>query len=163
LFQLSAVISDVKDGRVGEEHDDSFVRRCVESTQSSDWQTPSLGTDRHQPQSGVYHLDREDLLYTMRDLVSAGGETSATTFEWFLVEMANNPDVQRRMREEVDAVIGTDRQPSLADQSSMVYTQAVILETMRRHTVVPLALFHATSRDTRVYDFFVPAKTVVSF
>jgi cytochrome P450 len=159
---LSKVLSDIEDGHVGEEYGDSFVRRCVESTQSCDWQTPPLNADRHLSAAGACDLDRKELIYTMRDLLAGGTETGATIIRWFLLEMANNSDVQRRMREEVDAVVGTDCHPSLADQSLMVYTQAVILETLRRHTVAPLAIFHATTRDTRVYDFFIPEKTLVS-
>jgi len=42
--------------------------------------------------------DEEELLYTMRDLLLAGTETSATTLQWALILLANNPHVQKRIQ-----------------------------------------------------------------
>jgi len=92
----------------------------------------------------------------------AGDDTTATTLRWILANLANNPDVRTRLQEEVDAVVGPGRLPSLADESSMPYTQAVILETMRRHTLLPLSVFHATTCDTQVGECFVAARSMVS-
>jgi len=43
-------------------------------------------------------FDKEELLYTMRDLLLAGTETSATTLQWALILLANHPDVQKRIQ-----------------------------------------------------------------
>jgi cytochrome P450 len=106
-------------------------------------------------------FDRKDLIVLLRDLLAAGDDTSSSTLLWAFVSLANNPDVQTRLQTEVDDVVGHDRQPLLDDESKMPYTQAVILETLRRHTPVPLSLFRATTCDTVLGDYFIPARTTV--
>ncbi len=60
----------------------------------------------------------------------AGHETTASTlaFAWFLISQA--PDVEARLHDEIDGVLG-DRPPALADVPKLVYTRAIIEETLR--------------------------------
>lgn len=127
--------------------EDSFIRQFVAA---------QLGDDGKE-------LDREELIFAVRELFVAGTDTVSNTLLWAVVLLANHPNVQTRLQHEVDSVVGADRLPALTDESSMPYTQAVILETMRRHTMVPRSLFRATLCDTRIAgDLFIPAKTMVS-
>ena len=48
------------------------------------------------------------------------------------------PDVQKKARAEIDAVVGQDRLPTYADVASMPYLQAMYLEVLRWNQVVPL-------------------------
>jgi len=123
---------------------DSFVRQFIRST----------------PTGGKY--DRDELLQTSRDLFQGGDDTSSTTLRWILLHLANHPDAQSCLQKEVDTVVGCDRLPSLDDEVNMPFTQAFILETMRRYTLVPLSLFRKTMCDTQVGDCFVPDKILVS-
>ena len=106
--------------------------------------------------------DHKQLLFTLRDLLFAGTETTSTTLLWFLVYMANNPDVQTRLQKEIDAVVPRSRYPSLDDKSKLTYVEATTLEMMRIRTIGPLAVPHQTMRDTEVAGFFIPANCVVS-
>lgn len=45
--------------------------------------------------------------------------------------MMANPDVQRKAQKELDAVIGPDRMPALADLQQLPYVQAIIHEVRR--------------------------------
>jgi len=51
------------------------------------------------------------------DLFMAGAETTSNTIEFALLYMILNPDVQKKVQAEIDAVIGTSRFPSIADKS----------------------------------------------
>ena len=106
--------------------------------------------------------DNRQLLYTVRNLFIAGTETLATSIQWFLIYMANNPIVQRGFQAELDAVVTDSRSPCLDDRSELPYVEATLLELMRIKTVVPLCLPHLTSRDTHVGDYFIPVNTLVS-
>jgi cytochrome P450 len=121
--------------------EDCFVRRYIERE----------GKD----------YDAEQLSFTLRDLVAAGTDTTANTLLWTLIALANNPDVQDRLRAEVDHVVPRDRLPSMHDQSKMPFTEATILEILRWKTLVPLAIPHTTLTDTNVGDYFVPAGVTV--
>jgi cytochrome P450 len=138
-----------------DEHKTSFVKLVAEST--ADVKNRKLTS-----LEGA-GFDRRDMIVTLHDFLAAGDDTSATTLLWAFVLLANHPDVQSGLQAEVDDVIGSDRQPLLDDESKMPYTQAVILETMRRYTIVPLSLFRMTTCDTVLGDHFIPANTVVRF
>ena len=82
-------------------------------------------------------IDETHLLAIIDSLFLAGTETSSNTLGWCLLYMANCPDVQRRIQDEIETVCG-ERMPTFDDQGSMPYTEAVILELQRLHTIVPL-------------------------
>ena len=48
------------------------------------------------------------------------------------------PEVQRKAKAELDAVIGHDRLPGAADQMLMPYLTAVGKEVLRWHPVAPI-------------------------
>src|SRR6218665_2281272 len=106
--------------------------------------------------------DREQLIYTVRDLVAAGFETTTTTLLWLLAFIANNPTIQERLQKDIDAVIPRNRLPSLDDQPKLPFVEATILETMRFRTVLPLSVPHLTLSDSEVCGYFIPANTKVS-
>jgi cytochrome P450 len=133
------------------EQNNSFIRRVIESKANGRKLTSLADVE----------FDRQDLIFLVRDLLAAGEDTSASTLLWALSSLANNPDVQIRLQTEVDDVVGRDRQPLLEDESKMPYTQAVILETLRLHSTVPLSLLRATTCDTVLGDYFIPARTTV--
>ena len=85
----------------------------------------------------VDYIDEPHLLAMVDGLFIAGTETSSNTLAWCLLYVANYPDIQRRIQDEIEAVCG-ERLPTYDDQDSMPYTYAVILELQRLHTVVPL-------------------------
>lgn len=47
------------------------------------------------------------------------------------------PDVARKAQAELDAVIGQDRLPSFSDRDNLPYINAIVLEVLRWHAVVP--------------------------
>jgi cytochrome P450 len=138
-----------------DEHENSFVRLVAESTSDA----------KHRKLTSLAGagFDRREMIVALRDFFTAGDDTSATSLLWAFVLLANHPDIQSCLQAEVDDVVGSDRQPLLDDESKMPYTQAVILETMRRYTIVPLSLFRMTTCDTVLGDYFIPANTVVRF
>ncbi|XP_075430104.1 cytochrome P450 2D20-like isoform X5 [Ascaphus truei] len=90
------------------------------------------------------------------DLFIGGTETSTTTLRWALLFMLLCPDVQSKVQEEIDRVIGRDRKPTMGDMLKMPYTNAVIHETQRYGDIVPLAFPHMTYRDTEIRGYFIP-------
>ncbi|XP_028645825.1 cytochrome P450 2D10-like isoform X1 [Grammomys surdaster] len=101
----------------------------------------------------------ENLRMVVLDLFSAGMVTTSTTLSWALLLMILHPDVQRRVQQEIDEVIGQVRRPEMADQARMPYTNAVIHEVQRFGDIAPLSLPRITSRDIEVQDFLIPKGT----
>ncbi|XP_063282434.1 cytochrome P450 2D14-like [Pelobates fuscus] len=106
-------------------------------------------------------FNEKNLLFTPVDLFTAGTETTTTTLRWALLLMLLYPDVQRKVHEEIDKVIGKDRRPTMGDVLEMPYTNAVIHEFQRFGDILPLALPHQAYRDTEIHGYFIPKGTVV--
>uniref|UniRef100_A0A8C8UD28 Uncharacterized protein n=1 Tax=Peromyscus maniculatus bairdii TaxID=230844 RepID=A0A8C8UD28_PERMB len=102
-----------------------------------------------------------NLRLVVSDLFGAGMVTSSITLAWALLLMILHPDVQRRVHQEIDEVIGQGRSPEMADQASMPYTNAVIHEVQRFADIVPINLPHMTSRDIEVQGFLIPKGTTL--
>jgi cytochrome P450 len=60
----------------------------------------------------------------------AGHETTAVTLTWAFYLLAQHPDVEARLHEELAQVLG-GRTPTLADLPNLKYTEMVIKEAMR--------------------------------
>nr|ASX93981.1 cytochrome P450 CYP18A1 [Zygaena filipendulae] len=81
------------------------------------------------------------------DLFSAGMETIKSSLLWMIIFMLRNPDIKKRVQEELDSVVGRDRIPSIDDISYLIYTEATIQETLRMSSIVPLATTHSPTID----------------
>ncbi|NWW56341.1 CP2DH protein, partial [Ifrita kowaldi] len=103
----------------------------------------------------------ENLRLVAADLFTAGTDTSSTTLRWALLYMLLHPEIQSKVQAEIDEVIGRERPPTMMDQASMPYTNAVIHEVQRYGDIVPTALPHMTYRDTELQGFFIPKGTTV--
>jgi cytochrome P450 len=63
-------------------------------------------------------------------LVLAGHETTGNALSWTFYLLSRHPDVARRLKGEVDAVLG-ERPPALDDLPHLAYTRQVIDEALR--------------------------------
>ncbi|XP_019479516.1 PREDICTED: cytochrome P450 2D14 isoform X2 [Hipposideros armiger] len=102
-----------------------------------------------------------NLRLVVADLFTAGMVTTSTTLAWALLLMILHPDVQRRVQQEIDEVIGQVRRPEMADQARMPFTMAVVHEVQRFGDIIPLGLPHMTSRDIEVQGFLIPKGTTL--
>ncbi|XP_056384096.1 cytochrome P450 2D17-like [Hyla sarda] len=105
-------------------------------------------------------LNEGNLLMTIYDLFMAGTETTSTTLRWALLYMILYPDVQSKVQEEIDEVIGRERTPTMGDMLQMPYTNAVIHEVQRCGDVIPLPV-HMTYKDIEIKGYIIPKGTTV--
>jgi cytochrome P450 len=134
---------------------DSFVRLAYEAMMKD-------RTGEGSATRKLNHDDREELIFTIRDLFVAGGDTSSVNLQLALILLANNPEAQSRMQKELDSVVGPDRLPSLDDEPNLPFSQAVLLETMRRYTAISLSVPRETTTDVQLGKLFIPAGTMVT-
>ncbi|XP_064513486.1 vitamin D 25-hydroxylase isoform X2 [Pseudopipra pipra] len=66
-----------------------------------------------------------------------------------------------QVQKEVDLVIGPNKMPTFEEKCKMPYTEAVLHEVLRFCNIVPLGIFHATSKDTVVRGYSIPEGTTV--
>uniref|UniRef100_A0A8C1ZUK6 Cytochrome P450 2J2-like n=1 Tax=Cyprinus carpio TaxID=7962 RepID=A0A8C1ZUK6_CYPCA len=95
------------------------------------------------------------------DLLKTGTQTMTDTLRWALLLMIKYPNIQNKVQDEIDCVIGKWRQPCLVDRASMPYTDAVLHETQRVSNILPLTAPRLTSRDSILAGYFIPKGTLV--
>jgi cytochrome P450 len=81
-------------------------------------------------------LDATQLVNEVAMFLLAGSETSANALTWTLYLVARHPPTMRRLREELDTVLG-GRAPDFADLPALPFTKAVTQEAMRLYPPVP--------------------------
>ncbi|RXN37188.1 cytochrome P450 2J2-like protein [Labeo rohita] len=107
-------------------------------------------------------FDVENLCFCTLDLFGAGTETTSTTLYWGLLYMVKYSEIQAKVQEEIDHVVGGSRQPSLSDKDNMPYTNAVIHEIQRIGNIIPMNVARATVEDIQIGKYSIPKGTIVT-
>ena len=92
-------------------------------------------------------------------MFAGGTDTSTVTMEWAMSELLKNPPIMKKLKAELDAVVGKDRLVQETDVPNLKYLQAVIKETFRLHPVGPLLVPHESTHDCEVAGYQIPAGT----
>uniref|UniRef100_A0ACD5Y0T6 Uncharacterized protein n=1 Tax=Avena sativa TaxID=4498 RepID=A0ACD5Y0T6_AVESA len=85
-------------------------------------------------------------------LLQAGTDMSASTIEWAMALLLNNPDVLAKAIEEIDAVVGMSRLLEERDLACLPYLRCIITETLRMHPITPHLTPHQASCDCTIAD-----------
>ena len=70
----------------------------------------------------------EYALATLEDMFLAGVETTSSTLLWFIAYLANFPDYQTKIQQELDDVVSRDTFPCAADRHYLPLLEAFIME-----------------------------------
>ncbi|XP_033637708.1 cytochrome P450 2U1-like [Asterias rubens] len=103
----------------------------------------------------------ENVERLLHDLFGAGTDTSANMLAWLLLIMTQYPDVQLKIQEELEHVIGCGRQPTWCDRCDLPYCHAVMLEVFRFRPAGPLAVPHLATYNTKLMGYDIPKGTTV--
>jgi len=71
-------------------------------------------------------------------MIFRGTDTTALLTEWIMAELILNQQIQTRLREELDNVVGDKHNVTDADVAKMSYLEAIVKETQRLHPIGPL-------------------------
>jgi len=110
---------------------------------------------------GVDEEEQRQLIVDVANIVyMAAADTTASALSTFFLAMTCYPEVQKKAREEVDSVI-QDRLPTHEDLSHLPYLAAVIKETLRWATIVPMGLPHLVMADDIYKGYYIPGNSIV--
>lgn len=89
-------------------------------------------------------ISDEQLRHELMTLFGAGYETTATTLTWIWGLLAQYPDVEARLVDEIKRTLAAGRRATLADLAQMPYSEMIVKEALR---IYPVSI--GISRDTR--------------
>jgi cytochrome P450 len=107
--------------------------------------------------SGMTDQQLRDELVTM---FVAGHETTALSLSWTWYLLAQHPEVEARLAEELEIVLG-GRAPILADLPRLRYTEMVLKESMRLYPPAWILSGRIAVEDCRLGGYHVPAGTLL--
>jgi len=98
----------------------------------------------------------ESLIASCLDLFLAGTETTTSSLIWGVLFLLHNPDVQEKVHQELDKVLGAKTLANYDDRFNLPYTCAVINEIHRKASIVHNSLPHTATKDLEVNGYTIP-------
>ncbi|MGW2641605.1 cytochrome P450 [Streptomyces sp. NPDC001348] len=102
--------------------------------------------------NGGEQLAEKDVVSAVVNMIVAGEDNTAAAAAWALYYLAAHPEVQRKVREEAEGVLGdTGLRADPAALSRLRYAEAVVNESIRLRPTSPFLIMQ-TARDITVAD-----------
>ncbi|KAJ8900054.1 hypothetical protein K2173_024170 [Erythroxylum novogranatense] len=114
----------------------------------------------HDDPTAEIKLAANDIKSFLLDIFLAGTDTSSVAMQWAMAELINKPKKFKRLRNEINEVVGPNRLVKEADVPNLPYLRAVILETLRLHPSGPF-IIRECAQDCEVNNSYVNGKTRV--
>ncbi|KAJ9159080.1 hypothetical protein P3X46_024611 [Hevea brasiliensis] len=95
------------------------------------------------------------------EMFFAGSETTSAATEWAMAELLRKPEAMRKVKEELNEVVGENRNVEERDIEKLPYLQAVVKEALRLHPSVPLLVPRNTMQDTNFMGYHIAKDTQV--
>ncbi|XP_001658816.2 cytochrome P450 4c3 [Aedes aegypti] len=105
-------------------------------------------------------LSDRDIRDEVDTFILGGHDTTATAIGWLLYLLGTDPQVQDRVFEEIDSIMGQDRDrpPTMIELNEMKYLECCIKEALRLFPSIPL-IARKLTESVNVGDYTIPAGT----
>lgn len=101
-----------------------------------------------------------EIIEQMKTFLVEGHETTAAAMTLAVYMLTQHPDMQKRLREEINTSLNTDQPISAADIDSLSYLHAFTSEVLRLYPPVPATVREAV-RDTSIMSTPIPKGTII--
>ncbi|CAM6111232.1 unnamed protein product [Calypogeia fissa] len=116
-----------------------------------------------QEREGKDQFSDENIFALCTEVLNSGTDSTAHTIEWVLARIVANPEIQRKIVDELKTVVG-DKTIEESDIEKLPYLQAVVTETQRIDGPFTFALPHAVSRKgVKLGGYDIPTNAVILF
>ncbi|XP_034952123.1 methyl farnesoate epoxidase-like [Chelonus insularis] len=104
-----------------------------------------IDADKNNPDSTFNDME---LIAVLKDLFSAGIDTTRNSIGFTIGYLTIYPQIQHKVHEEIDRIIGRDNLPSLNSRNSMPYLNATLTEVLRLANIGPTTIPHRATVNT---------------
>jgi len=115
----------------------------------------------HQIDKGEETYSEAGLAAMVREIFVIGSESESVMMRWAFRLLSCNPQVQRKVQAELDAVFGPGETVTWDRKDDLPYTMAVIKEIQRFADIAPTGLMHQTMCDVSIGGYKLPQGTIV--
>ncbi|MBA0636322.1 hypothetical protein Gohar_025618 [Gossypium harknessii] len=156
------ICKEVKDRRL-QLFKDHFVeeRKKLGSTKSMNNDGLKCAIDHILDAQQKGEINEDNVLYIVENINVAAIETTLWSIEWGIAELVNHPEIQKKLRHELDTVLGPGNQITEPDTHKLPYLQAVIKETLRLRMAIPLLVPHMNLHDAKLGGYDIPAESKI--
>ncbi|XP_059056621.1 probable cytochrome P450 304a1 [Achroia grisella] len=137
-----------------ESYDESYQRHFL------DIYIKKMKEEFGQNMRSTYSVDQ--LILICIDYMFPAASAVETVLTLLVERLLLQPEIQDKIHEEIDRVVGNGRLPNLDDRKNMPYTEACLREMMRYESIVPLGVPHRAIVDTTIGGYHVPENTMVA-
>ncbi|XP_027931554.1 trans-cinnamate 4-monooxygenase-like [Vigna unguiculata] len=154
------ICKEVKDTRF-KLFKDYFIeeRKNLENTKKRDNGGLKCAIDHILDAQKKGEISEDNVLYIVENINVAAIETTLWSIEWGIAELVNHPEIQKKVREEIERVVGAGKQVTEQDSEKLPYLEAVIKETLRLRMAIPLLVPHMNLHDAKLGGYDIPAES----
>nr|AUT77170.1 cinnamate 4-hydroxylase [Fagopyrum tataricum] len=106
-------------------------------------------------------ISEANVLYIVENINVAAIETTLWSIEWAIAELVNHLEIQSKLRDELDTILGKGVPVTEPDVQKLPYLQAVIKETLRFRMAIPLLVPHMNLYDAKLGGYDIPAESKI--
>ncbi|CAM6095143.1 unnamed protein product [Calypogeia fissa] len=156
MKQISNDIDDVMDV-ILEEHKKAAAAAAVQGQDDvQDFVDVLLSLPERK---GTQNLHEDIMKILPMEMLVAANDSTNATIEWALLRAIKHPEVQAKIQQELDTVVGKERLVEENDLPNLQYLEATVKEVLRVHPPSPLLLPHKSNAPCTVAGYHIPAKT----
>ncbi|PHH84216.1 hypothetical protein CDD83_2302 [Cordyceps sp. RAO-2017] len=109
----------------------------------------------------VPSITRKELTFLLGELYETGSHTTAGALVVAILACVSYPEAVRRVQDELDHHVGSERLPGFQDMPNLPYTQSFVQETLRWRPLAPGGIPHSPLEDDDYQGYHIPEGATV--
>ncbi|KAL0356323.1 UNVERIFIED_CONTAM: cytochrome [Sesamum radiatum] len=145
-----------------QEHMNEELQSCCASDQDESRENfVDILLNIYKDNSTGVSIDKDSIKAIILDVFVGGTDTTSTALEWAMTELLRHPSVMKKLQTEVRDIVKDKQDITDNDLEKMHYLKAVIKETLRFHTPLPLLVARVAKKDVKIMGYDISAGTMV--
>nr|WMZ41209.1 cytochrome P450 family 736 subfamily A polypeptide 1 [Ipomoea batatas] len=105
-----------------------------------------------------FQFTLEHVKAILMDMLAGSIDTTSCAIDWIMVELLRNPQVLKKVQQELESKVGLYRMVDESDLDDLNYLEMVMKESFRLHPPRPLLIPHEAREDSTIDGFHIPKK-----